>query len=222
MKNARVSKLWDALHSSYWFLPSVMAVLATILAFTMLMLDRTGKSINYWWIYTGGASGARSLLEAVAGSMVSVSATAFSITIVALQLAASNFGHRLLRNFMQDTGNQVVLGTFIGTFIYCLLVLRTIHTEGDGPKVLELNFQSAEFQNIKQQLRLLSRAPHLKAMGSDDLIDLVLVHISNRQVEKLLTKLENINKVHITLLPTDIITLRPPASQASEQVKALV
>ncbi len=33
---------------------------------------------------------------------------------------------------MQDTGNQVVLGTFIATFIYCLLVLRTIHGEGDG------------------------------------------------------------------------------------------
>jgi uncharacterized membrane protein len=51
---------------------------------------------------------------------------------VALQLASSNFGPRLLRNFMQDTGNQIVLGTFIATFIYCLLVLRTIHGEGDG------------------------------------------------------------------------------------------
>jgi uncharacterized membrane protein len=133
MKNAKLSKVWDMLHSSYWFIPTVMAVVATVLAFTMLMLDRTGKAgINYWWVYTGGASGARSLLEAVAGSMISVSATAFSITIVALQLAASNFGPRLLRNFMQDTGNQVVLGTFIGTFIYCLLVLRTIHGEGDG------------------------------------------------------------------------------------------
>ena len=133
MKNAKLSKLWDMLHSSYWFIPTVTAVIATILAFTMLILDRTGKAgIDYWWVYTGGASGARSLLEAVAGSMVSVSATAFSITIVALQLAASNFGPRLLRNFMQDTGNQVVLGTFIGTFIYCLLILRTIHGEGDG------------------------------------------------------------------------------------------
>jgi len=64
--------------------------------------------------------------------MVSVAATAFSITIVALQLAAANFGPRLLRNFMQDTGNQVVLGTFLGTFVYCLFVLRTIRGEGDG------------------------------------------------------------------------------------------
>ncbi|WP_375479513.1 DUF2254 domain-containing protein [uncultured Nostoc sp.] len=133
MKNVKLSKLWDTLHSSYWFIPSIMAIITTALAFTMLMLDRTGKAnINYWWSYTGGADGARSLLGAVAGSMISVAATAFSITIVALQLAASNFGPRLLRNFMQDTGNQVVLGTFISTFIYCLLVLRTIHSEGDG------------------------------------------------------------------------------------------
>ncbi|BAB77018.1 DUF2254 domain-containing protein [Anabaena sp. FACHB-709] len=133
MKNVKISKLWDQLHSSYWFIPAVMAVVATALAFTMLNLDRTDKvEIDYWWVYTGGADGARSLLEAVAGSMVSVAATAFSITIVALQLAAANFGPRLLRNFMQDTGNQVVLGTFLGTFVYCLFVLRTIRGEGDG------------------------------------------------------------------------------------------
>ncbi|NEQ19660.1 MAG: DUF2254 domain-containing protein [Microcoleus sp. SIO2G3] len=133
MKNVKLGKVWDELHSSYWFIPTLMAVAAIALAFTMLTLDRTGKAeINSWWSYTGGADGARSLLGAVAGSMVSVCATAFSITIVALQLAASSFGPRLLRNFMQDTGNQIVLGTFIGTFIYCLLVLRTIHGEGDG------------------------------------------------------------------------------------------
>ena len=102
----------------------------------MLTIDRSGKSGLIgslgWLFYTGGADGARALLSAVAGSMISVTATAFSITIVALQLAASSYGPRLLRNFMQDTGNQIVLGTFIGTFIYCLLILRTVHGEGDG------------------------------------------------------------------------------------------
>ncbi len=98
----------------------------------MLTVDRTGGTPNWWWVYTDGTDGTRSLLSSVAGSMVSVVATAFSISIVALQLASSNFGLRLLQNFMQDTGNQIVLGTFIATFIYCLLVLRTIHGEGDG------------------------------------------------------------------------------------------
>jgi uncharacterized membrane protein len=134
MKNIKLSKIWDSLHSSYWFVPTIMAVAAIALAFGMLTLDRQGYygPFEQWgWIYTGGPDGARGLLSAVAGSIVSVTATAFSITIVALQLASSNFGPRLLRNFMQDTGNQVVLGTFIATFIYSLLVLRTIRGE-DG------------------------------------------------------------------------------------------
>lgn len=131
MKNVKLTKLWDSLHSSYWFLPSVMVLGGIILAFATLTLDRTDKvKMDQWsWIYTGGPEGARSLLSAIAGSMVSVAATAFSITIVALQLASANFGPRLLRNFMQDTGNQLVLGTFIGTFIYCLLILRTVRGE---------------------------------------------------------------------------------------------
>jgi uncharacterized membrane protein len=108
-----------------------MAVSAIALALIMLNIDRRSqgavKHLN--WIYTGGPDGSRALLSAVASSMITVAATAFSITIIALQLAASNFGPRLLRNFMQDTGNQLVLGTFIGTFIYCLLILRTIRGE---------------------------------------------------------------------------------------------
>ena len=67
--------------------------------------------------------------------MITVAATAFSITIVALQLAAANFGPRLLRNFMRDQGNQMVLGTFIATFLYCLLVLRRIYGEDYNPFV---------------------------------------------------------------------------------------
>ena len=135
MKNVKLAKLWDSLHSSYWFVPTIMTAIAIALAFTMLSLDRAGyyTLIEKWgWIYTGDANGARSLLSAIGGSMITVAGTTFSITIVALQLAASNFGPRLLRNFMQDTGNQIVLGTFIGTFIYCLLVLRTVHGDGDG------------------------------------------------------------------------------------------
>jgi uncharacterized membrane protein len=129
MKNIKLGKLWDSLHSSYWFVPTLMALMAIALAFGMLSLDRAAKSDpieSFGWIYTGGPDGARTLLSAVASSMITVAGTAFSITIVALTLASSQFGPRLMRNFMQDTGNQVVLGTFIGTFIYCLLVLRTV------------------------------------------------------------------------------------------------
>ncbi len=134
MKNVKIAKFWDSLQSSYLFLPAVIVVSAIALAVAMLTLDRQGDYgvlENWGWIYTGSTDGARAMLSAIAGSTITVAGTVFSITIVALQLAASNFGPRLLRNFMKDVSNQVVLGTFIGTFIYCLLVLRTVRGDGD-------------------------------------------------------------------------------------------
>ena len=134
MKNVKITKLWDSLQSSYLFVPALIVVSEIALAVAMLTLDRQGNYgvlKNWGWIYTGSTDGARAMLAAIGGSTITVAGTVFSITIVALQLAASNFGPRLLRNFMKDVSNQVVLGTFIGTFIYCLLVLRTVRGDGD-------------------------------------------------------------------------------------------
>ena len=129
-----LSKLWDSLHSSFWFIPTLMVAVAIALAFMTISLD---EGDSEWfktlgWIYTRGPDGARAILSTVAGSISSVATTAFSIVIVALQLASGQFDPRLLRNFMRDTGNQIVLGTFISTFIYCLLVLRTISDTEDS------------------------------------------------------------------------------------------
>lgn len=130
MKYAKLAKLWDSLHSSFWFVPTLMVVLAIALSFITVWIDQSQEDNiieNIDWAYSLGPSGSRAILSAIAGSMVSVATTAFSITIVALQLASSQFGPRLLRNFMQDTGNQIVLGTFISTFVYSLMVLRTVN-----------------------------------------------------------------------------------------------
>jgi uncharacterized membrane protein len=51
MKNTKLSKLWDALQSSYWFLPNVIAGVAVALALILLELDRTGKTPDFWWLY---------------------------------------------------------------------------------------------------------------------------------------------------------------------------
>ncbi len=142
IRNLKFSQILNTLQSSYWFLPTVISVGAIALAFITLSIDRNTPSQPEHplsWLYQGGAEGARAILATVAGSMVTVAATAFSITIVALQLASSNFGPRLLRNFMKDTGNQIVLGTFIATFIYCLLVLRTIYGEESNSFIPQLS-----------------------------------------------------------------------------------
>ena len=77
-------------------------------------------------VFSGGTQASRGLLSTIASSMLTVAGTTFSITIAVLTLTASNYGPRLLRTFMQDRGNQFVLGTFVATFVYCLLVLRSV------------------------------------------------------------------------------------------------
>ncbi len=106
-----------------------MACLAALLALLAVELDKAFAEDlleRLGWVYSGGAEGASQLLSTVAGSMIAIAGTVFSMTLVALSLASSQLGPRLLRNFMRDTVNQVVLGTFVATFVYCLLVLRTI------------------------------------------------------------------------------------------------
>jgi uncharacterized membrane protein len=131
----RIFKTWQEIRSSYWFVPAVMAGLAILLSFLTIYLDDQYKDdvveqLGFLW--TGGPEGARGLLETVAGSMITVAGVTFSIIMVALSLATSQFGSRLLRSFMADTGNQIVLGTFTSTFIYCLMVLRTVRSmDGD-------------------------------------------------------------------------------------------
>jgi uncharacterized membrane protein len=133
---------WDRLRSSFWFVPAAMACLAVALALSAVALDRSVT--DDWlrqlgWSYSGGAEGASLLLGTVAGSMIAIAGTVFSMTLVALSLASSQLGPRLLRNFMRDTANQVVLGTFVATFVYCLLVLRTIRRVDEGAFVPHLS-----------------------------------------------------------------------------------
>lgn len=131
---ALLLKYWDRLRSSFWFVPAIMVCLAAALAFAAVALDKAvgGDWLQrLGWSYSGGAEGASLLLGTVAGSMIAIAGTVFSMTLVALSLASSQLGPRLLRNFMRDTTNQVVLGTFVATFVYCLLVLRTIRRAGE-------------------------------------------------------------------------------------------
>jgi uncharacterized membrane protein len=124
--------LWDALSASYWFVPMLMLAGAYGLATGTLMLDRSELGDGVLpWVYGGGPDGARTLLSTVASSVITVAGVVFSITIAALTQASSQFGPRLLRNFMRDRGNQLVLGTFVATFMYCLLVLRTVRGQDD-------------------------------------------------------------------------------------------
>ncbi len=124
--------LVDILRSSFWFVPALLLAVAWVLSIATLTLDAAFKNqaIEIFG-YNRGPDGARLLLSTVAGSVIGVAGVSFSITIAALSLASSQLGPRLLRTFMRDVGNQLVLGTLLATFLYCLLILRTINGTGN-------------------------------------------------------------------------------------------
>lgn len=129
--------LWEKLHSSLWFIPMLIVAGAVALALKLIDLEATiahERLMRYWPkpFGIGGADGSRALLSAIAGSMITVAGVTFSITIVALALASSQYSPRILRNFRRDRINQIVLGVFVGVFTYCLVVLRAIRGGNEG------------------------------------------------------------------------------------------
>ena len=133
--------LVEDVRSSYWFVPSLMAVAALMLGASIIYVDAVIGSDwldGLSWYQSNKPDGAQEVLSTIAGSAITVAGVVFSITIVSVSFAASQYGPRVLTNFMSDRGNQVTLGTFIATFLYCLVVLRTIRGGDEGDFVPDL------------------------------------------------------------------------------------
>ncbi|HEV2131583.1 MAG TPA: DUF2254 domain-containing protein [Longimicrobiaceae bacterium] len=130
-----IREFWDRIRSSIFFVPGVLVLVGVVLAGLLVEADRqlSDKLLRSTpWLFRAGASGAREVLSTIASAMGQLAAITFSVTIVALALRSQQFGPRLLRNFTSDRLNQVILGTFIGTFAYCLLVLRAVRDLEDA------------------------------------------------------------------------------------------
>lgn len=130
MVRERSSAVWEKVTSGFWFVPALLIAGSIVLYAATLTLDQlTFTNLSALPIvFSGGASAARSVLAAISGSLITVITTAFSLTIVAFVLASGQYTPRLLRSFTADRGLQVVLGTYIATFVYALLVLRIVRT----------------------------------------------------------------------------------------------
>ena len=123
------------LRESMWFTPGVMVVVAMIVAQLVITFDLYLDDAALDLLpdsFLLGVSGSRGILVTVGGSVLGVAATTFSITMSVIATASSTYGPRLVRNFMADRNNQRVLGLFVATFVYCLMVMRRVQDASDG------------------------------------------------------------------------------------------
>lgn len=134
MRN-RIRLFLDKLRSSYWFIPSILVIVAMVTSIITVRIDEILERELSWVtsvLYINNPDGAREVLSTIASSMITVAGVVFSLTMVVLSLTSQQYGPLVIRNFIRDRGNQVVLGTFTATFVYCLLILRTVRGMEDN------------------------------------------------------------------------------------------
>ncbi len=135
----------EALRTNFWLVPTLEVLAAMALFWATLEVDRAvyhGTLSLPAWVESGSADTARGILLAVAAAILTVIGINFSVTIVTLTLASTQFGPRMLRNFIRDRGTQLTLGTLVATAVYCVLVLVSIGPAEHGVFVphLSVNF----------------------------------------------------------------------------------
>ncbi|HEV3235028.1 MAG TPA: DUF2254 domain-containing protein, partial [Candidatus Dormibacteraeota bacterium] len=119
----------EALRTNLWLVPTGLVAVVVVLFGVTFLLDRLVYAgvINLpWWINGGSADSGRQVLGTIAAAVITVVGVVFSIVILALQLASTQFGPRMLRNFVRDLGTQLTLGTFVATFVYAVMTLGSI------------------------------------------------------------------------------------------------
>ncbi|WP_442482477.1 DUF2254 domain-containing protein [Aeoliella sp. SH292] len=130
----RLVTLWDTFRTGFWFFPSLLILAAVMLAVMVPIADQhLSDSIPDWMKSTG--TSARSTLASLASAMFTVAGVVFSVTVVTFSLTSSQFGPRLLRNFLEQSVTQVTLGVCLAASLYCLLLLWQV-AEVDGETVV--------------------------------------------------------------------------------------
>lgn len=180
----RLINLWDRLTGSYWFVPSILIIVALGASLTLPYLDRfhvQSSELIPQWLSIGPES-ARVILSTIAGTMATTLGLVFSITILTLSTATSQFGPRLLRSFLNNSATQIVLGTFVATVIYALLLLSMIRSSGADPFVPHVSVYGAILMSVFNLIYLihfvndiskLIQAPNVVAHVAGDLDDAI-------------------------------------------------
>jgi uncharacterized membrane protein len=160
----RIRTLWLNLLQSLGFVPGLITAVFAALGIVLVEIDRGIDVEGIAWVFQGDGSAARTVLSVIAGSLITVAGLTFSMTMVVLQLASSQFSPRVLRTFFGDRITQITIGTYVGTFVYSLLVLRAVGSFDDSGFVPRLSVTVATLFGIAAVVLLIVFLHHVSQM----------------------------------------------------------
>jgi uncharacterized membrane protein len=157
----------EAWRTQLWPIPALGVLTAAGLGIALPALDArvvgTFPDAVTGYLFSGGPDAARTVLSVIAGSLITVTSLTFSLTVVTLQLASSQFSPRLLRTFTRDRVVHATLALLLATFTYALTVLRTVRASLDSPSafVPQLSVSLAFILGLASVLGLVVFLAHL-------------------------------------------------------------
>jgi uncharacterized membrane protein len=208
-------KVWrerttDFHRATLWFLPALGVFGALALGTILTQIDIDPGGLFGDLIFRGNVNEARELLTVIAGTMITVTGLVFVLTVVALQIASTQFSPRLLRTFMRDRGTQVVLSTFVATFTYSLAGLHNVgRTMSTGELFLP---------------RLAVSGALLLAFVSVGMLVFYIQHISNSiRIDTIMQRVEDRTLAALDELhPLDTDRSTPPPAVPDPPPRALI
>lgn len=207
---------WDRLKVSFWFAPAVMSLGAILLAWVLYWVDGLipNEMLESSRVILAGTPGEmRSTLLSMAGTILATAGVVFTLLTLPLSTVAAQYGSRLLRVFLGDRTTQLVLGMFVGTFVYCLaaaLSIPSVEVEPEGPQItttVGLLLMLATFSSLillVQHISTMLQAPNIAAAAGAVLLDVVRAEIP----EEIRTGGQNVGEGAEALSETDGFTVR--------------
>jgi uncharacterized membrane protein len=161
------------LTSGMFFRPTI--IIAALSLGAIAATFSLGHGRGFAWLFPGEPSAAQLVLSTIASSMMTVVSVVYSILLVALSLASMQFSTRILRHFIRDSVSQQTLGIFVGTFVYCLLLLRVVQSQ-PTPVVPELGVGVAIILALVAMAQLVYFIHHIsQIIQANNLVDHIAV-----------------------------------------------
>lgn len=179
---------WKELLATFWFLPVSILIVSVILAMGSVYLDNNVSISQDGWFrffIVNSPDSARTILSTISGAMIGVAGTVFSVTLVALTLASSQFGPRLIKKFMYVRLNQVVLGSYISTYLFCLIVLIAVKGSEDYMFIPSISILFAIFTAIVNIILLIVFIHQIAVSIQADKVVSDISNFISKQVETL-------------------------------------
>ena len=187
MRRVTARATWDNLRVSFWFAPAIMSLIAMPLAWFLYGLDRQVPDEliqSSRLVMSGSPDEMRVLLISIAGTVLATAGVVFTLLTLPLSTVAAQYGSRLLRVFLGDRTTQIVLGMFVGTFVYCVAAAVTIlpsEIDPDSPQItatVGLMLMIATFGTLillVQHISTMLQAPNIAAAAGAELLDVVRI-----------------------------------------------